>query len=167
MLAVDNGWAAARHWDERRAALDRLIDQAEREGRRIVLLATAPPPGQRRAAGSVVAAARPMRAPPSTRWRRAVARRPPRRARRGSHKFDLGRGADLVWLSDGIDDGAAADFAAGLGAARAAARDGAMTPTRCRACSAPGDPDDKDLTATVRRADATAARRARGARDRR
>src|SRR5512135_1388624 len=45
VLAVDDGWAAARHWDERRAALDRLIDQGEREGRRIVLLDTAPVPG--------------------------------------------------------------------------------------------------------------------------
>src|SRR5690348_10176176 len=35
VLAVDDGWAAARQWDARRAALDRLVDQAEREGRRI------------------------------------------------------------------------------------------------------------------------------------
>src|SRR5208282_1699437 len=41
VLAVDNGWSAARHWDERRAMLDRLIDQGERENRRIVLLDTA------------------------------------------------------------------------------------------------------------------------------
>ena len=46
VLAVDDGWTAARHWDERRAALDRLIDQAEREGRRVILLGTAPPPGE-------------------------------------------------------------------------------------------------------------------------
>src|ERR1700733_11339789 len=45
VLAVDNGWSSARQWDERRAALARLIDQAEREGRRIVLLDTAPPAG--------------------------------------------------------------------------------------------------------------------------
>ena len=38
VLAVDNGWTSARHWDEHRAALDRLIDQAEREGRQVVLL---------------------------------------------------------------------------------------------------------------------------------
>src|ERR1700723_3097167 len=34
VLVVDNGWSAARQWDERRAALDRLIAQAERESRR-------------------------------------------------------------------------------------------------------------------------------------
>ncbi len=45
VLAVDNGWAAARHWDERRNALDDLIAEAEREGRNIVLLPTAPLPG--------------------------------------------------------------------------------------------------------------------------
>src|SRR5450631_2134361 len=27
VLAVDDGWSAARQWDERRAALDRLVDQ--------------------------------------------------------------------------------------------------------------------------------------------
>src|SRR6266851_136370 len=52
VLAVDNGWTAARHWDERRAALDRLIDQAEREGRRVVLLGTAPPPRPARSGSS-------------------------------------------------------------------------------------------------------------------
>ena len=46
VLAVDNGWTAARHWDERRATLDRFIDQAEREGRRVVLFGTAHPPGR-------------------------------------------------------------------------------------------------------------------------
>src|SRR5579864_9563883 len=40
VLAVDDGWTAARRWDDRRAMLDRLVDQAEREGRRIVLLGT-------------------------------------------------------------------------------------------------------------------------------
>ena len=45
VLAVDNGWAAARHWDERRNALDDLVAEAEREGRNIVLLPTAPLPG--------------------------------------------------------------------------------------------------------------------------
>src|SRR5271170_8135984 len=41
VLVVDNGWAGARQWEERKAALGRLIDQAEREDRRVVLLATA------------------------------------------------------------------------------------------------------------------------------
>src|SRR5215472_9008113 len=45
VLVVDDGWTAARHWDEHRAMLDRLIDQAEREQRRIVMLGTAAPPG--------------------------------------------------------------------------------------------------------------------------
>jgi hypothetical protein len=45
VLAVDNGWSAARHWDERRNTLDDLIAGAEREGRNVVLLPTAPQPG--------------------------------------------------------------------------------------------------------------------------
>src|SRR5476649_869245 len=41
VLVVDNGWTAARHWEERRAALDPLVAQAEREDRNVVLVATA------------------------------------------------------------------------------------------------------------------------------
>src|SRR5712692_7269472 len=125
VLAVDNGWTAARHWDERRAALDRLIDQAEREGRRVVLLGTAPPPGE-------------TAPPPLSVLRPADAR----------------GDADLVWLSDGIDDGDAANFAQGLlrfGSVRVRSDAAGELPRLL----APADADDKDLTATVRRADAS------------
>src|SRR5450432_1311214 len=45
LLVVDNGWAAAHDWPARQRLMRALIDQAERENRRVVLLATAPPPG--------------------------------------------------------------------------------------------------------------------------
>ncbi len=69
-------------------------------------------------------------------------------------KLDLGGSTDLVWLSDGIDDGDAANFAAGL------AKLGALRvlddpPAELPRLLAPGDSDDKDLTAIVTRADAT------------
>jgi hypothetical protein len=113
VIAVDNGWSAAPHWDERRAMLDRLLDDAARDGRQVVLFGTAPPPG--------------MTAPPALSVVRAAdaralaaelapmpwpADRPGALARLG--KLHLRRAAATVWLSDGIDDGAARRFARGL-----------------------------------------------------
>jgi hypothetical protein len=153
LLAVDNGWTAARHWDERRAALDRLIDQAEREGRRVVLVSTAPPPGD--AAPPPLSVLRPTDArgeadklvpEPWPEDRKAALDR--------IAKLGLSGAADVVWLSDGIDDGAAAAFAEGLlrfGSVRVRADAVGDLPRLL----APGDTDDKDLTATVRRADAS------------
>jgi Domain of unknown function (DUF4159)/Aerotolerance regulator N-terminal len=153
VLAVDNGWTAARHWDERRAALDRLIAQADREGRNVVLLATAPLPGAAAApplsllrpadAHAVVTELVPLPWPED---------RDNALDRLG--KLDLSGGTDVVWLSDGIDDGDAARFAAGL------AKLGSLrvlddAPAELPRLLAAGDSDDKDLTAIVTRADAT------------
>ncbi|HXP31716.1 MAG TPA: DUF4159 domain-containing protein [Stellaceae bacterium] len=152
VLVVDDDWAAARQWDSHRVALDRLIDQAERAGRRIVLLDTAPPPGN--AAPPDLSLLRPADA------RAAIAELAPRpwpADRRGAldrlDKIDLGAGADVLWLSDGVEDGDAAAFAAALarrGQLRVMADAGAELPRLL----APADTDDKDLTAMVRRADA-------------
>ena len=156
VLAVDDGWTAARHWDERRAALDRLIDQAEREGRRVILFGTAPPPGE--TAPPALSVLRPSDA-------RAEAEKLAPEPWPADRKGALERlaalgidGAGIVWLSDGIEDGAARDFAAGLqrfGSLRVLA-DGT---TELPRLLAPADSDDKDLTATVRRADASAPER--------
>ncbi len=151
VLVVDNGWAAARNWDERKTVLGRLIDQAERETRRIVLLDTGPPAGG--AAPKDLSLLRPADARAAA---EALTPEPWPNDRRGAlarlDKFDLGPAPDIVWLSDGIDDGAAADFAAAL------AQRGPLTvladePTALPRLLAPGDPDDKDLTAMVERAD--------------
>jgi hypothetical protein len=42
VLIVDNGWASAAHWPERREAIEAAIDRAGRDGRNIVLAPTAP-----------------------------------------------------------------------------------------------------------------------------
>ncbi|MGE5259510.1 MAG: DUF4159 domain-containing protein, partial [Actinomycetota bacterium] len=42
VLIVDNGWASAAHWPERREAIETAIDRAGRDGRTIVLAPTAP-----------------------------------------------------------------------------------------------------------------------------
>src|SRR4029078_10916286 len=36
LLVVDNGWASASHWPERREAVEAAIDRANREGRTVV-----------------------------------------------------------------------------------------------------------------------------------
>ncbi len=41
VLIFDNGWAAANHWSTRHQRLIRLLEQARREGRRVVLAPTA------------------------------------------------------------------------------------------------------------------------------
>ena len=42
LLAVDNGWAAAPHWQERQAAMEEWIERADRQGLPVQILATAP-----------------------------------------------------------------------------------------------------------------------------
>jgi Domain of unknown function (DUF4159)/Aerotolerance regulator N-terminal len=113
VIAVDDGWSAAPEWQERRALLDRVLGDAARDGRRVVLFGTAPPPG--------------VAAPPALSVMRAAdaeARaadlaplpwpddRPAALAR--LRRLGLDHAAATVWLSDGIDGGHAAEFASGL-----------------------------------------------------
>lgn len=46
MLVVDNGWAAAPHWTQTGTMAENLIDQADREGRTVLLVPSAPALGQ-------------------------------------------------------------------------------------------------------------------------
>src|ERR1700739_8902 len=43
LVIVDDGWAAARDWSARQAAVDDLLAEAEREDRQVVLVTPAPP----------------------------------------------------------------------------------------------------------------------------
>ena len=42
LVVIDDGWAAGRKWPARLAALEDLVDLADREGRLVVLMTTAP-----------------------------------------------------------------------------------------------------------------------------
>ncbi len=42
LLVIDNGWASAAHWSERREAIEAAIDRAARDGRTVVLAPSAP-----------------------------------------------------------------------------------------------------------------------------
>src|ERR687891_1206131 len=44
VLVVDDGWAAAPHWEQRLAALERFTARAQRQEREVILLGTAPDP---------------------------------------------------------------------------------------------------------------------------
>lgn len=43
IIVIDNGWASAPRWDKRLAAMNALVDQAERDGRAVRYIATARP----------------------------------------------------------------------------------------------------------------------------
>ena len=151
VIAVDDGWSAARHWDDIRASLDDRIDRARREGNDIVLLDTAPPPGS--GAPPDLSLLRPEDAHAAA---EALHPRPWPDDRLAAlarlNRLNPPGVADIIWLSDGIDNGDAADFAAGLrkyGNLRVRSESGNELPRLL----APASPDDKDLTATVSRAD--------------
>jgi len=112
IIAVDNGWAAARRWDSRKTEMLRLIDQAERADRSVILIPTAARGDAR------LDEAAPMRAADARALVQALEPRPWGTDRAGL-RAALGRLSvsglpDVVWLSDGLDDGETADFIAAL-----------------------------------------------------
>jgi hypothetical protein len=110
VLVVDDGWAAARQWPARQSAMNEVIDQADREDRRVVLLPTAPLPGEDapralsllRAADARVAAQALQPRPWPTDRKTAAAR---------LDALALTGSANVVWLSDGLEEGDSAAFA--------------------------------------------------------
>ena len=104
LILVDNGWAAARHWPRRQAALSEALDKAEREGRSVVLLATAP-----RADGAPMAPTDPL-APAEARRRAAALAPVPwpvdrAAALRALTTAGIDGPATTLWIADGIADG--------------------------------------------------------------
>jgi hypothetical protein len=108
VLVVDDGWAAAPHWDQRLAALERFTARAQRQEREVILLGTAPDP-----AGSalrVLSAADAARSVSGWLPKPWPVDREAALARLEGESFS---DAEIIWLSDGI---------AGTPEARAAAR---------------------------------------------
>lgn len=114
LLAIDDGWAAARSWDAVRSQADIRIKRAERSNRPVLLLATAPsedgsPPAARlltaTAAGAAVAALAPKPWPSD------------RRAAVGAlAAIRVERFSEIVWLADGLEDGGSGELARALAA---------------------------------------------------
>ena len=107
VLVVDDGWAAARQWRERQAAMVEAIDRAERDGRRVLLVTTAPLPG-----GEPARPPEPMRAADARLAAQALTPRPWPVDRAATAEriaaLRLEGSANVVWLADGIDGPAAA-----------------------------------------------------------
>src|SRR5690348_5704452 len=105
VLVIDDGWAAARDWPNRQAALVELLAEAEREDRQVVLLTTAPT-----AVDEPPAALRPVRAADARAAVQALQPKPWPVDRRASltrlEALSLPGTSSAVWLSDGVaDDG--------------------------------------------------------------
>jgi Domain of unknown function (DUF4159)/Aerotolerance regulator N-terminal len=111
LLVVDNGWAAASRWQQRQEMLTSLLQRAERNGQTVSIVGTATAPSAlgveplspgkaREKAVSLV----PM---PHGSDRAAV-------AAALDKAFAASPGLNIVWLSDGIDDGGADALAAVL-----------------------------------------------------
>ncbi len=102
LLVVDNGWAAAAGWAARQTRMLELIDQAERQGRRVVVLATTPD-----APGRPPELAGPMRAAEARTVADALAPQPWPADRAAAlaalDTLRLESSAHAVWLTDGLD----------------------------------------------------------------
>lgn len=104
VVVVDNGWAAANRWPDRKAALDSLIAGAGRDGRAIVLAPTAisetPPAFSLMSEGEARRAADGLQPQPFGVDRASAAK--------ALEALKLPLGTEIVWLADGLDDGSGA-----------------------------------------------------------
>jgi len=109
LLVVDNGWASASHWPERREAVEAAIDRATREGRTVVLAPTAPGDSvsevlsadhaREQAAGLTPRPYAPDRAALAVKLEQVL---------------ETGKDYSVLYLSDGLDYGDSASFAENL-----------------------------------------------------
>jgi len=149
-LVIDDGWAAARDWHRRQAAAIDILAEAERESRQIVLVTTAP-------AASDEPALAPTRAADARAAVEALAPKPWPGDRQAAlaqlRAMPLPQGSMAVWLSDGVEDGAAtalADYLAGRGSLRYIAAAPQDAPRLLTADAAPAELAGKDLGVVVR-----------------
>jgi hypothetical protein len=102
LIVVDNSWAAASRWQQRQDMIASLLQRAESNGQSVRLVASAGPTG--------AMATEPL-APAKAREKAASLQPQPHGAIRDTLAKALGtglpqeRGFDVVWLSDGIDEG--------------------------------------------------------------
>ena len=113
LVAIDDGWTAARPWQALRSALEVVLAQAAREDRPVVLLPTAPP-----ADGGPVIATPQLRADQARALAQALVPLPwPNdrgAARQALEAVPRQANTRVVWLSDGIDSPGALEFGEAL-----------------------------------------------------
>lgn len=113
LIVVDNGWAASKHWAQRRNTLLEMIRQADHDNQPVTILPTALP-----ADGGALALAGPSSAADA----RGVAERLAPEAWPGNRTqaaklldaLPHGRAMRVVWLSDGLEDEGTAVLASRL-----------------------------------------------------
>ena len=118
LVVVDDGWAAARDWPTRRAALSALLDQTAREDRPLALVTTAPaapetqtPPIQLARAEDLRARIEALQPKPWPADRQAALERI-----RSAPVFETASPGEIVWLSDGLEDETTDSWLEGLDA---------------------------------------------------
>jgi len=143
LVIVDDGWAAARDWPARQAALADLLAEAEREDRQVVLVTTArtatnepPPPLAPIRAADARAAVQALQPKPWPVDRQAALER-----LKASSLADV---TSAFWLSDGVADGDSQALAAYL-ADRGSLRYLAAEPGQAPLLLAAGDLQANDL----------------------
>jgi hypothetical protein len=109
LLVVDNGWASASHWPERREAIEAAIDRANREGRTVVLAPTAPgdPIGEVISAEQAREQAAGLTPRPYAPDRAAL-------ASKLEQVLEADKDYSVLYLSDGLDYGDGVAFAENL-----------------------------------------------------
>jgi hypothetical protein len=148
LIIIDDGWASARDWPARQAALTDRLAEAEREDRQVILVTTAPPASTEPAAplapiraADARAAVQALQPKPWTVDRRAALSR--------LEALSLADSTSAFWLSDGIADGESEAFAAYL-AERGNLRYLAAEPAQASLLLATGDLQTKDLGVRLR-----------------
>jgi hypothetical protein len=149
ILVVDDGWAAARDWPARQAALNDLLAEAEREDRQVVLVTTAqaasdePPP-----------ALRPIRATDARAAVQALLPKPWPVDRRDAlarlAALSLPDAGSAVWVSDGVADGGGSDELAAYLTKRGSLRYLAAGSAEAPLLLAAGDAKAQDVDVVLR-----------------
>ena len=103
LLVVDDDWAAAKHWAARQQAMADLIDQAERNGKPVMVLTTSPP-----ATGEPLAASKLLRPVDARGLTQAIMPKPWPADRAAAlaalESLSFTGSVNGVWLSNGLDD---------------------------------------------------------------
>ena len=127
LIVVDDSWAAARDWDARLAVMAEILDNAASSGTPVTLATTTPqirPQALEPAAAAMIKGRAAALAP------RAFDPDRPGILKQLQATFGKQASLRVVWLSDGIDDGKATDFANGLlGLANGSATVSAILPS--------------------------------------
>jgi hypothetical protein len=157
LLVIDDGWAAARDWPTRQEALTKLLAEAEREDRQVVLVTTAPS-----ATNEPPAALTPLRAVDARAAVQALLPKPWPVDRRATlarlDALSLPDATSAIWLSDGVADDGGDDALARDLAKRGSLRYLAANPVEAPLMLAAGDSKAQDLGVVLRSLPAPAPR---------